>query len=86
MRHGLPEATRYPCYSLHFFVFAGKSITWSALPGTALSTLGLTIPAVLTFGLVTGKTVVLGLEVVEMIIPTTTLLRKCVSNTRVMDV
>jgi Ca2+:H+ antiporter len=37
------------------------------LLGTALSTIGLTIPAVLTLGLVTGKTVVLGLEVVEMI-------------------
>jgi Ca2+:H+ antiporter len=37
------------------------------LLGTALSTIGLTIPAVLILGLVTGKTVVLGLEVVEMI-------------------
>jgi Ca2+:H+ antiporter len=37
------------------------------LLGTALSTIGLTIPAVLTLGLITGKTVVLGLEVVEMI-------------------
>jgi Ca2+:H+ antiporter len=38
------------------------------LLGTALSTIGLTIPAVLTLGLVTGKTVVLGLDVVEMIL------------------
>ena len=38
------------------------------LLGTALSTIGLTIPAVLTLGLITGKTVVLGLEVVEMIL------------------
>ena len=37
------------------------------LLGTALSTIGLTIPAVLTLGLVTGKTVVLGLDVVDMI-------------------
>jgi Ca2+:H+ antiporter len=37
------------------------------LLGTALSTIGLTIPAGLTLGLVTGKTVVLGLDVVEMI-------------------
>lgn len=37
------------------------------LLGTALSTIGLTIPAVLTIGLVTGKTIDLGLEVVEMI-------------------
>jgi Ca2+:H+ antiporter len=37
------------------------------LLGTALSTIGLTIPAVLTIGLVTGKTVALGLESVEMI-------------------
>jgi len=38
------------------------------LLGTALSTIGLTIPAVLTLGLVTGKTVVLGLDVVEMLL------------------
>ena len=38
------------------------------LLGTALSTIGLTIPAVLILGLVTGKTVVLGLDVVEMIV------------------
>jgi Ca2+:H+ antiporter len=38
------------------------------LLGTALSTIGLTIPAVLTIGLLTGQTVVLGLEVVEMIL------------------
>jgi Ca2+:H+ antiporter len=38
------------------------------LLGTALSTIGLTIPAVLTLGLLTGKTVVLGLGIVEMII------------------
>ena len=37
------------------------------LLGTALSTISLTVPAVLTLGLVTGKTVVLGLEPVEMI-------------------
>jgi Ca2+:H+ antiporter len=37
------------------------------LLGTALSTIGLTIPAVLTIGLVTGKTIHLGLETVEMI-------------------
>lgn len=37
------------------------------LLGTALSTIGLTIPAVLAIGLVTGKTVVLGLGTVEMI-------------------
>ncbi len=37
------------------------------LLGTALSTIGLTIPAVLTIGLLTGKTVALGLEAVEMI-------------------
>jgi Ca2+:H+ antiporter len=38
------------------------------LLGTALSTIGLTIPAVLTLGLVTGKTVVLGVDVVAMIL------------------
>jgi Ca2+:H+ antiporter len=37
------------------------------LLGTALSTIGLTIPAVLVIGFVTGKTIVLGLEPVEMI-------------------
>lgn len=37
------------------------------LLGTALSTICLTIPAVLAIGLVTGKTVALGLETVEMI-------------------
>jgi Ca2+:H+ antiporter len=38
------------------------------LLGTALSTIGLTIPAVLAIGLFTGKTVILGLGVVEMIL------------------
>jgi Ca2+:H+ antiporter len=38
------------------------------LLGTALSTISLTVPAVLTIGLVTGKTVALGLEVVETIL------------------
>jgi Ca2+:H+ antiporter len=36
--------------------------------GTALSTIGLTIPAVLVIGLVTGKIVVLGLPTVDMIL------------------
>lgn len=39
----------------------------NVLLGTALSTIGLTIPAVLAIGLVTGKTVALGLGTVEMI-------------------
>lgn len=37
------------------------------LLGTALSTISLTIPAVLTIGLMTGMTISLGLETVEMI-------------------
>jgi len=36
--------------------------------GTALSTIGLTIPAVLVIGLITGKIVVLGLPTVDMIL------------------
>ena len=43
------------------------------LLGTALSTICLTIPAVLTIGLVTGKTVALGLAVTDMIMLVLTL-------------
>jgi Ca2+:H+ antiporter len=43
------------------------------LLGTALSTIGLTIPAVLAIGFFTGKTIVLGLQTVEMILLVLTL-------------
>lgn len=43
------------------------------LLGTALSTIGLTIPAVLMIGLITGNTIELGLGVVEMILLVLTL-------------
>jgi len=43
------------------------------LLGSVLATIGLTVPAVLTIGLITGKTVVLGLDTVDMIMLTLTL-------------
>ena len=44
------------------------------LLGAALSTIGLTVPAVLAIGLVTGKEVVLGLDQVGMVLLLLTLL------------
>ena len=45
----------------------------NVLLGSALATIGLTIPAVLTFGLMTGKAVVLGLDVVDITLLSLTL-------------
>ena len=43
-------------------------------PGSALATIGLTVPAVLLIGLVTGARVELGLDAIEMVLLLLTLL------------
>lgn len=54
------------------------------LLGSVLATIGLTIPAVLTIGLVTGKTVYLGLDAVNIIVLLTLLVLSMItfSNSR----
>lgn len=58
-----PEAMSAVCAALANQMQRAVNI----LLGTALSTISLTIPAVLTIGLMTGMTISLGLETVEMI-------------------
>ena len=56
----------------------------NVLLGSALATIGLTIPAVLTFGLITGRDIVLGLDPVDMAMLALTLLQSTLtfSSTR----
>ncbi len=53
--------------------------TFNITLGSAVATIGLTIPAVLVIGLVTGKTVELGLDNVEMVLLVTTILSAMVN-------
>ena len=49
------------------------------LLGTALSTIGLTVPAVLAIGLVTGEAVILGVDEVQMVLLILTLLLSAIT-------